>query len=54
MNYLNRFSVDAALMRYVEDAFQGGECSVYCTKGKDVEKSGGEFELTVVQLKLQP
>jgi hypothetical protein len=27
---LNRFSVDAALMRYVEDAFQGGECSVYC------------------------
>ncbi|KAG0561511.1 hypothetical protein KC19_9G070000 [Ceratodon purpureus] len=43
-----RFSVDAALMKYVDDAFQGGECSVYCTKGKDVEKSGGEFELTVV------
>ncbi|XP_073385241.1 F-actin-capping protein subunit alpha [Physcomitrium patens] len=43
-----RFSVDVALMKYVEEAFQGGECSVYCTKGKDLEKSRGEFELTVV------
>ena len=48
VNYLNRFSVDVALMKYVEVAFHGGECSVYCTKGKDVEKSGGEFELTII------
>jgi len=43
-----RHAVDAALMKYVEDAFQGGECSVYCTGGKDVEKSGSDIELTAV------
>ncbi|XP_024385990.1 F-actin-capping protein subunit alpha isoform X1 [Physcomitrium patens] len=43
-----RFCVDVALLKYVDEAFQGGECSVYCTKGKDLEKSGGEFEVTVV------
>lgn len=43
-----RSSVDTALMKYVDDAFRGGECSVYCTNGKDIEKPGSEIELTVV------
>lgn len=43
-----RFAVDAQLLKYVEEAYPGGSCSVYCTRGKHPRVGGGEFELTVV------
>lgn len=46
--FLYRISVDAELLKYVDEHFPGGECAVYCTDGKGVEKAGGEIELTAV------
>ncbi|KAH8932638.1 hypothetical protein BDL97_19G083900 [Sphagnum fallax] len=43
-----RISVDAELLKYVEEAYPGGECAVYCTCGKNVDKHEGEIELAAV------
>ncbi|KAL2651232.1 hypothetical protein R1flu_019360 [Riccia fluitans] len=43
-----RSSVDAELLKYVEEAYPRGSCSVYCTRGKDNFANDGGFELTVV------
>ncbi|CAK9213704.1 unnamed protein product [Sphagnum troendelagicum] len=43
-----RISVDAELLKYVEEAYPGGECAVYCTCGKNVDKQEGEIELAAV------
>lgn len=43
-----RISVDAELLKYVEEAYPGGGCAVYCTCGKDLDKQGGEIQLTAV------
>lgn len=40
--------MDAEIMKYVSEAYPKGICSVYCTKGKDVEEPGSDFELVVV------
>ncbi|XP_031250433.1 F-actin-capping protein subunit alpha [Pistacia vera] len=43
-----RYALDAEILRYVGEAYPKGVCSVYCTKGKDVEGAGFGFELLVV------
>ncbi|CAM6083538.1 unnamed protein product [Calypogeia fissa] len=43
-----RSSVDAELLKYVEDAYPRGSCSVYCTRGKDFQEGHGNIQLTVV------
>ncbi|XP_057867133.1 F-actin-capping protein subunit alpha isoform X1 [Cryptomeria japonica] len=43
-----RFALDNELSKYVDEAYPKGECSVYCTAGKDVEGDGSNFELTAV------
>ncbi|KAL3700417.1 hypothetical protein R1sor_018439 [Riccia sorocarpa] len=43
-----RSSVDTELLKYVEEAYPRGSCSVYCTSGKDYFANDGEFELTAV------
>ncbi|KAL5713037.1 hypothetical protein ACHQM5_015153 [Ranunculus cassubicifolius] len=43
-----RCALDAEVIRYVEETYPRGTCSVYCTNGKDVEGPGYDFELTVV------
>ncbi|KAK4801989.1 hypothetical protein SAY86_000192 [Trapa natans] len=43
-----RCSLDAEILKYVGEAYPKGICSVYCSKGKDVEGPGTEFELVVV------
>lgn len=40
--------LDVELSKYVEEAYPKGQCSVYCTAGKDVEEEGSNFELTAV------
>lgn len=40
--------MDAEILKYVGEAYPKGVCSVYCTKGKDVEGPGSEFELVIV------
>ncbi|OAE33651.1 hypothetical protein AXG93_4689s1380 [Marchantia polymorpha subsp. ruderalis] len=49
-NYVEQYraSVDAEVLKYVEEAYPRGSCSVYCTNGKNNHGDGGEFELTVV------
>ncbi|KAJ0015271.1 hypothetical protein Pint_19773 [Pistacia integerrima] len=42
------YALDAEILRYVGEAYPKGVCSVYCTKGKDVEGAGFGFELVVV------
>lgn len=48
--YIEEFRgcLDAELCKYVSEAYPKGTCSVYCTKGKDVEGPGADFEFTVV------
>lgn len=46
--YCGRYALDAEILRYVGEAYPKGVCSVYCTKGKDVEGPGFDFELVVV------
>ncbi|KAM3219181.1 F-actin-capping protein subunit alpha [Capsicum annuum] len=43
-----RSSMDAEIMKYVSETYPKGVCSVYCSKGKDVEEPGFDFELVVV------
>ncbi|KAG6646641.1 hypothetical protein CIPAW_07G021500 [Carya illinoinensis] len=43
-----RCSLDAEILKYVGEAYPKGVCSVYCTKGKDVEGPGSDFDLVVV------
>ncbi|KAG6548633.1 hypothetical protein Mapa_009787 [Marchantia paleacea] len=49
-NYVEQYraSVDAEVLKYVEEAYPRGSCSVYCTSGKNNHGDGGEFQLTVV------
>lgn len=48
MSCFFRSCVDAELLKYVEDAYPRGSCSVYCTRAKDSQEGDREFELTVV------
>ncbi|KAL9320254.1 hypothetical protein ACSQ67_012093 [Phaseolus vulgaris] len=43
-----RCNLDAEVLKYVEEAYPKGVCSVYCINGKDVEGPGSNFELAVV------
>ncbi|CAJ1960802.1 unnamed protein product [Sphenostylis stenocarpa] len=43
-----RCNLDAEILKYVEEAYPKGVCSVYCINGKDVEGPGSDFELAVV------
>ncbi|GMH13144.1 hypothetical protein Nepgr_014985 [Nepenthes gracilis] len=43
-----RFALDAEVMKYVNDTYPKGVCSVYCANGKDVEGPGFDFEVVVV------
>ncbi|KAH7307356.1 hypothetical protein KP509_22G055500 [Ceratopteris richardii] len=42
-----RAAIDTEVVRYIEEAFPRGHCSVFATNGKDSDENGG-FELTVV------
>lgn len=48
--YIEEFrgALDIELCKYVGEAYPKGTYSVYCTKGKDLEGPGAEFEFTVV------
>lgn len=43
-----RCALDAEIIKYVDEAYPKGICSVYCIGGKDVEGPGFDFELAVV------
>ncbi|KAI4301760.1 hypothetical protein L6164_035007 [Bauhinia variegata] len=43
-----RCALDAEVMRYVDEAYPKGVCSVLCVNGKDVDGPGSDFELVVV------
>lgn len=43
-----RSALDVEILKYVGEAYPKGVCSVYCTKGKEVEGPGFNFELVVV------
>lgn len=43
-----RCNLDAEILKYVEEAYPKGVCSVYCVSGKDVEGPGSDFELAAV------
>ncbi|KAJ4719446.1 F-actin-capping protein subunit alpha [Melia azedarach] len=43
-----RSALDSEIVKYVGEAYPKGVCSVYCTKGKDAEGPGFDFELVVV------
>lgn len=43
-----RSAMDVEILKYVGEAYPKGVCSVYCTKGKEVEGPGFNFELVVV------
>ncbi|KAG1338689.1 F-actin-capping protein subunit alpha [Cocos nucifera] len=43
-----RCALDAELCKYVGEAYPKGICAVYCTRGKDVEGPGTDFEFAVV------
>ncbi|KAL2566903.1 hypothetical protein AAZV13_19G195200 [Glycine max] len=43
-----RCNLDAEILKYVEETYPKGFCSVYCVSGKDVEGPGADFELAVV------
>nr|GMD09431.1 F-actin-capping protein subunit alpha [Ipomoea batatas] len=43
-----RCALEAEATKYVSEAYPKGVCAVYCTKGKDVEEQGSNFELVVV------
>lgn len=47
-HYSVRCALDAEILKYVGEAYPKGICSVYCSKGKDVEGPGTDFELVVV------
>ena len=46
--FCGRCALDAEIMKYVNEAYQKGICSVCCVIGKDVEEPGPDFELVVV------
>ncbi|XP_020267115.1 F-actin-capping protein subunit alpha isoform X2 [Asparagus officinalis] len=48
--YIEEFrdALDVELCKYVDEAYPKGICAVYCTKGKDVEGPGSDFEFSVV------
>ncbi|KAJ8752507.1 hypothetical protein K2173_004795 [Erythroxylum novogranatense] len=43
-----RWALDSELLKYVDEAYAKGVCSVYCVSGKDVEGPGSDFALVVV------
>lgn len=43
-----RCALDAEIMKYVSEAYPKGVSAVYCSKGKDVEEPGSNFEFVVV------
>ncbi|KAE9598139.1 putative F-actin-capping protein subunit alpha [Lupinus albus] len=43
-----RCALDAEILKYVEESYPKGVCSVYCSNGKDVEGPGSDFEFAVV------
>ncbi|KAK9215594.1 hypothetical protein WN944_007599 [Citrus x changshan-huyou] len=43
-----RSALDVEILKYAGEAYPKGVCSVYCTKGKEVEGPGFNFELVVV------
>lgn len=43
-----RCALDAEIIKYVDEAYPRGICSVYCTNGKEVEEPGSDFELAVL------
>ncbi|KAK8946758.1 F-actin-capping protein subunit alpha [Platanthera zijinensis] len=43
-----RFALDAELCKYVVDTYPKGTCAVYCTRGKDVDGPGADFDFAVV------
>lgn len=43
-----RCALDAEILKYVDEAYPKGVCSVYCISGKDVEEPGSDFELVVI------
>ncbi|RDY05126.1 F-actin-capping protein subunit alpha [Mucuna pruriens] len=43
-----RCNLDVEILKYVEEAYPKGVCSVYCVIGYDVEGPGSDFELAVV------
>ncbi|KAI4349950.1 hypothetical protein L6164_010489 [Bauhinia variegata] len=43
-----RCALDAEVLRYVDEAYPKGVCSVYCVNGKDADGPGSDFELVVV------
>ncbi|CAI0459982.1 unnamed protein product [Linum tenue] len=43
-----RCALDAEILKYVEEAYPKGVCSVYCVDGKDAEGPGCNFEFAVV------
>lgn len=49
-NFLSggRSALDVEILKYAGEAYPKGVCSVYCTKGKEVEGAGFNFELVVV------
>ncbi|KAK9161557.1 hypothetical protein Syun_007898 [Stephania yunnanensis] len=47
-SYVGSCPLDAEIIKYVGEAYPKGVCAVYCSKGKDVEGPGSDFELAVV------
>ncbi|CAN1195435.1 F-actin-capping protein subunit alpha [Linum perenne] len=43
-----RCALDGEMLKYVEEAYPKGVCSVFCVDGKDAEGPGCNFELVVV------
>ncbi|KAL4564689.1 hypothetical protein LXL04_028757 [Taraxacum kok-saghyz] len=43
-----RCALDAEVCKYVAEAYPKGVCSVYCTRGKDVDEPGFDFQLVVL------
>eukprot|EP00262_Sarcandra_glabra_P015741 TRINITY_DN492_c0_g1_i1.p1 TRINITY_DN492_c0_g1~~TRINITY_DN492_c0_g1_i1.p1 ORF type:complete len:307 (-),score=52.74 TRINITY_DN492_c0_g1_i1:45-965(-) len=49
-SYIEEFrsALDDELVKYVNETYPKGNCSVYCIDGKDTEGPGADFELAVV------
>ncbi|KAG0497456.1 hypothetical protein HPP92_002147 [Vanilla planifolia] len=43
-----RFALDAEICKYAGETYPKGTYAVYCTRGKDVDGPGSDFELAVV------
>ncbi|CAN1355909.1 F-actin-capping protein subunit alpha [Linum perenne] len=47
-NLFGSCALDGEMLKYVEEAYPKGVCSVFCVDGKDAEGPGCNFELVVV------